>query len=608
MSGLVRPMPAGTPQGAIMRHYDLSDDFFRLWLGDELTYSCAWWEGGEGPEHLAAAQARKVDYFADRLQVRGARVLDVGCGWGSLLHRFVDEHGAAGGVGITLSPAQAAFASSRAVTGVDYRVQSWVDHAPSEAYDAITCVEATEHFASDRMTPDEKVEVYREFFRRAASWLRPGGRMGLQLICLDNVGHAGSRPGSGPFTELILEHIFPEAMSPALSEMVLGWETHFRLEEFHAHPEHYSRTFRAWALGYRCREEAAAALVGPEMSRICARYLAGGEILFRLREQTLHRVVLVKRPQPKVWAVSVRPSDLDRAEPAPGASATAVRAHYDVSNAFYRLWLGPTLMYSSAMWTPGDGLADLDTAQHRKIDFFARHVLPSDRPARVLDIGCGWGGTLRRLADEHAVDEGLGLTLSAAQRDFADGAAVTGMEVRLEDWQRHSPARSYDAIVSFGAFEHFAQDGSTGPQRIASYRRFFRACHEWLTPGGRLALETIAHDDAPDTARSRGRGPLGDFVLSLYPESVCPHLSEIVLGLEPYFELELLRSDADDFARTCRAWLVGLRTQQDQAVELVGEETAVRFRRYLAASELQFRTRSITNYRLVLRRRPSLRH
>jgi len=182
------------------------------------------------------------------------------------------------------------------------------------------------------------------------------------------------------------------------------------------------------------------------------------------------------------------------------------------------------------------------------------------------------------------------------------------MTIRLEDWQDHVPSQPYDAIFSFGAFEHFAQDGTRGPQRIASYRRFFGTCYEWLSPGGRLGLETIAHDDAPDTREALGRGPVGNFVLGLYPESLCPHLSEVVLGLEPYFELETLRSDADDFARTFRAWSIRLRSQQEDADRLVGQETAARFRRYLAACELQFRTRSITNYRLVLRRRPELRH
>ena len=94
-------------------------------------------------------------------------------------------------------------------------------------------------------------------------------------------------------------------------------------------------------------------------------------------------------------------------------------------------------------------------------------------------------------------------------------------------------------------------------------------------------------------------------MLELYPESLCPHLCEIVLGFEPYFEVEVLRSDADDFARTCRLWQLALRARDEAAVALVGEETARRFRQYLASSELQFRTRTVTNYRCVLHRRPS---
>jgi cyclopropane fatty-acyl-phospholipid synthase-like methyltransferase len=130
---------------------------------------------------------------------------------------------------------------------------------------------------------------------------------------------------------------------------------------------------------------------------------------------------------------------------------------------------------------------------------------------------------------------------------------------------------------------------------------------EWLAPGGRLALETIAHDGAPDTDAPLGRGPLGDFVLSLFPESLCPHLAEIVLGFEPYFELEMLRSDPGDFARTFRAWLIGRRERAREAAAIVGDEVLRQFLRYLAASEIQFRTRAITNYRLVLRRRPEVR-
>src|SRR5207244_1475706 len=127
-----------------------------------------------------------------------------------------------------------------------------------------------------------------------------------------------------------------------------------------------------------------------------------------------------------------------------------------------------------------------------------------------------------------------------------------GAEIRLESWADHAPVRAYDGIVSYGAFEHFARDGATATQRVQSYRRFFARCFDWLKPGGRLGLETITHDGAPDTASPLGRGPLGDVVLEIFPESICPHLAEIVLGFEPYFEVEVLRSDAADFARTFR--------------------------------------------------------
>jgi cyclopropane-fatty-acyl-phospholipid synthase len=365
-------------------------------------------------------------------------------------------------------------------------------------------------------------------------------------------------------------------------------------------------TFRAWATAFRAARARAEELAGEATTRSFERYFAAGEMLFRLREQALYRVVLVKRPQPKRWVVPLRPSAVEgAAEDARGSSVEAIRAHYDVSNDFYAAWLGPSMVYSSGLWRDGDP-PDLDRATARKIDYFASSALP-DGATRVLDVGCGWGATLRRLVTDHRVEVAVGLTLSDKQRKFAQECTMSGIEIRTESWESFRADEPFDAVFSFGAFEHFAQDGTTGPQRVARYRRFFAQCHLWLRPGGRLALETIAHDDAPDTATPLGRGPLGDTVLSIFPEALCPHLSEVVLGFEPWFEIEILRSDAADFARTFRAWQVALRDHEDAATAAAGADTVRRFRRYLAASEVQFRDGTLTNLRFVLRRRTDLK-
>jgi cyclopropane-fatty-acyl-phospholipid synthase len=592
---------AGSSPAAIRRHYDVSDEFFRLWLGEDLVYSCALWDSPEG-DTLADAQHRKLDWFADRLDVRGAHVLDVGCGWGALLDRWVTAHGADGGVGLTLSPAQRVWAAGRGTPGVEVREESWVDHDPKRTYDVMTCIESMEHFASDGLTPAQKLDVYRSFFETAWSWLSPGGRLGLQLICLDNVERQDTRRGSGPLTDLILDEIFPEAMSPALSELALGWETWFRLDGFADHTAHYVRTFRAWNLAFRAQQERAAALLPAEQLRTFERYFAAGEACFRLREQALFRVTLTKRPEPKVWAVPPSLPDLAAGGTSPRtASPEAVQSHYDVSDDFYALWLGPTMMYSSALWSV-DRRSDLAAAQLAKIDYFASQVLPGPG-ARVLDVGCGWGGVLARLTAQHGVVAATGLTLSRAQRDYVAALQLEGVDVRLESWVDHEPSGPYDAITSFGAFEHFAPDGSSSAERVLAYREFFRSAAGWLVPGGRLALETIAHDQAPDTATPLGRGPLGDHVLQIFPESLCPQLCEVLLGLEPWFELEVLRSDADDFGRTCREWALALRAAREPATALVGAQTVRRFEQYLVSSQAQFRTGLITNYRFVLRRR-----
>jgi cyclopropane-fatty-acyl-phospholipid synthase len=305
--------------------------------------------------------------------VCGKRVLDIGCGWGALLDRFVTSHDLASGVGLTLSRAQAAFAKARDLPGVDFRLESWVDHRPLQPYDAITCIEMSEHLASDRLTADEKVDVYRAFFEHCAAWLRDDGRLGLQLICLDNVGHEGSRPGRGASSELIRVDIFPESMPASLSELVLGWETHFEVVRFLDHPDHYRRTFRSWGLAYRADLERARALVGESTARTFARYFAAGEAFFRLREDSLYRSSEEASKAKAVRCPSIRrrisrhrvslrtdsavPNSRARREASLQAPRPPRRSHYDLER-LLRALARPTLMHSSAGSSDADDPTD----------------------------------------------------------------------------------------------------------------------------------------------------------------------------------------------------------------------------------------------------------
>lgn len=162
-----------------------------------------------------------------------------------------------------------------------------------------------------------------------------------------------------------------------------------------------------------------------------------------------------------------------------GATAESIRHHYDVSNDFYALWLDASLTYTCALWGEGDTLED---AQRRKLDYLIEGARATGA-RRVLDVGCGWGSLLNRLVGEHAVGQAVGLTLSDSQAELLRARELPRTEVRVENWLDHEPDEKYDAIISIGAFEHFARTGLSRTERVAAYREFFARCRSWLPKG-----------------------------------------------------------------------------------------------------------------------------
>jgi cyclopropane-fatty-acyl-phospholipid synthase len=281
-----------------------------------------------------------------------------------------------------------------------------------------------------------------------------------------------------------------------------------------------------------------------------------------------------------------------------GASAAAIQHHYDVGNDFYALWLDSTRSYSCALW---DGADDtLLAAQERKLDYLAR-AAGAPGTGRVLDVGCGWGGMLRRLVERHGVRHVTGLTLSDAQAAYVSGWADDRYDVLVRNWIDHRPERTYDAIISIGAFEHFADMGLSRAGRIAAYREFFERCAEWLPPGGRLALQTNVKGNNVRMDRKTVRDLL--FIIDrIFPESELPWPSEILEAAERLFDVLTIRNDPDDYARTCREWRDGLLAHRDQAERLVGAEVVADYERYLGAAVEAFARRHLGLLRIVFER------
>jgi cyclopropane-fatty-acyl-phospholipid synthase len=245
---------------SVRHHYDVSNDFFALFLDESMTYSCAFFS--RDGSSLEAAQHAKLELVCTKLALRkGERVLDVGCGWGSFAIHAAREHGVSV-TGITLSEPQAQLARQRVADAgledrVDIRVMDYRELA-GEPYDAIASIGMVEHVGANRID---------EYMRTLARLLRPGGRLLNHGIARLRYGE----PEAGPFSE---RYVFPDAAPLHLSRIqaaveVAGLETH-HVEGFR---EDYAETLRHWMTRLDEHREEAERLVGPERMRVWRLYL-----------------------------------------------------------------------------------------------------------------------------------------------------------------------------------------------------------------------------------------------------------------------------------------------------------------------------------------------
>lgn len=272
---------------AVRHHYDVGNEFYRLLLGPSLTYSCAYW--ADESFDLTRAQAAKYELVSLKLGLRpGMRLLDVGCGWGSMALHAATEHGAQV-VAVTLSPEQATLARRRVEEAgltdrVDIRIQDYRE-ITDRPFDAISSIGMFEHVG-----PERAAEYLDDLF----GLLRPGGRL---------LNHAISRPdpdraATVARNSFMARYVFPDS---ALMEVgTVGSAMHragFEVRDVHSLREHYARTLRAWAANLEDRWDEAQRLVGPGRARIWRLYLAGCAVGFDQGRTSIHQVLAV-RPHP----------------------------------------------------------------------------------------------------------------------------------------------------------------------------------------------------------------------------------------------------------------------------------------------------------------------
>lgn len=221
------------------------------------------------------------------------RVLDVGCGWGSMLGHLVDHYGVTDGTGLTLSSDQAAYVRAAGRSEITVEAADWREHTPASPYDGVVSIGAFEHFAHPDLDTGARRAVYRQFFEQAWGWLRPGGRMSLQTIGMED-----ESGGDGPLTAYLSQEVFPESALPRLADIVVAADRWFRIVAVRSDAAHYEHTLHLWQRRLEARRAEAGALVGRDTFRHYLRYLRVSRAMFDRGNVTLYRVALLARTDP----------------------------------------------------------------------------------------------------------------------------------------------------------------------------------------------------------------------------------------------------------------------------------------------------------------------
>jgi cyclopropane-fatty-acyl-phospholipid synthase len=256
---------ADASRANVRHHYDLSNDFYRLWLDDDMNYSCAYF--AEEHDTLEIAQQRKLRHIAAKLDLKpGQRILDIGCGWGGMA-LYLAAHADVEVLGVTLSTEQLALARQRAAErGLSDRVKfELIDYrAVTGAFDRIVSIGMFEHVG---------VAHFGEYFGTIKRLLKDDG--------LALVHSIGRKAGPGQTGAWVRRYIFPGGYSPALSETLAAVEkTGLWVTDIEILRLHYAKTLAEWERRFQLHRADVAKMMDERFCRMWEFYLIASELAF----------------------------------------------------------------------------------------------------------------------------------------------------------------------------------------------------------------------------------------------------------------------------------------------------------------------------------------
>ncbi len=279
---------------SVQSHYDVSNEFYSLWLDRNMVYSCAYFRSGD--EDLHTAQEQKLDHICRKLRLRsGERLLDIGCGWGGLI-TWAAKHYGVKALGVTLSREQFEYATERVgreglIGRVEVRLQDYRDIPGEGVFDKISSVGMFEHVGL------RKLPVYFGVMRRL---LKENGLVLNHGITTRDPDNRSVSPSGGRFIE---DYVFPDGELPHLSRTAYEMEAQdLEVLDMESLRPHYAQTLMHWVARLQARRDEAVAAVGEKRYRIWLIYMAGCAHAFERGWISVNQLLATKQAKPGLHA------------------------------------------------------------------------------------------------------------------------------------------------------------------------------------------------------------------------------------------------------------------------------------------------------------------